>query len=61
MARAPVPPLTRLAARRDQQAVLILTCGAFALFPATLEATKGQIVSQSATDATRFWWRVYGS
>ena len=25
---------------------------------ATLEATQGQILSQSPTDATRFWWRV---
>jgi len=27
---------------------------------ATLEATQGQIVSQSPTDATRFWWHLYG-
>ena len=27
------------------------------LVAATLEATQGQIVSQSPTDATRFWWR----
>jgi len=27
----------------------------------TLEATQGQILSQSPTDATRFWWRLYGS
>ena len=29
--------------------------------PATLEATQGQILSQSPTDATRFWWHLYGS
>jgi len=28
---------------------------------ATLEATQGQILSQSHTDATRFWWHLYGS
>jgi len=28
---------------------------------ATLEATQGQILSQSPTDATRFWWHLYGS
>ena len=27
----------------------------------TLEATQGQILNQSPTDATRFWWHVYGS
>jgi len=26
----------------------------------TLEATQGQILSQSPTDATRFWWHLYG-
>ena len=25
---------------------------------ATLEATEGQILSQSPTDATRFWWHL---
>jgi len=29
--------------------------------PPTLEATQGQILSQSPTDATRFWWHLYGS
>jgi len=24
-------------------------------------ATQGQILSQSPTDATRFWWHLYGS
>ena len=28
---------------------------------ATLEETQGQIFSQSPTDATRFWWNLYGS
>ena len=27
----------------------------------TLEVTQGQILRQSATDATRFWWHLYGS
>ena len=27
----------------------------------TLEATQGYILSQSPTDATRFWWHLYGS
>ena len=27
----------------------------------TLEVTQGQILSQSPTDATRFWWHLYGS
>jgi len=27
----------------------------------TLEATQGQILSQSSADATRFWWHLYGS
>ena len=27
----------------------------------TLEVTSGQISSQSPTDATRFWWHLYGS
>ena len=27
----------------------------------TLEATQGQILSQSPIDATRFWWHLYGS
>ena len=27
----------------------------------TQEATQGQILSQSPTDATRFWWHLYGS
>ena len=27
----------------------------------TLQATQGQILSQSPTDATRFWWHLYGS
>ena len=27
----------------------------------TLEVTQGQILSQSLTDATRFWWHLYGS
>ena len=27
----------------------------------TLEETQGQILSQSPTDATRFWWHLYGS
>ena len=27
----------------------------------TLEATQGQILSQSPTHATRFWWHLYGS
>jgi len=26
-----------------------------------LEVTQGQILSQSPTDATRFWWHLYGS
>ena len=26
-----------------------------------LEATQGQTLSQSPTDATRFWWHLYGS
>jgi len=28
---------------------------------AALEATQGQILSQSPTDATRLWWHLYGS
>ena len=28
---------------------------------ATLEATQWQILSQSPTDATRFWWHLYGT
>ena len=28
---------------------------------ATLEATQEQMVSQSPTDTTRFWWHLYGS
>jgi len=28
---------------------------------ATLEATQGQMLSQSPTDANPFWWHVYGS
>ena len=28
---------------------------------ATLEATQKQILSPSPTDATRFWWHLYGS
>jgi hypothetical protein len=28
---------------------------------ATLEATQGRIVSQTLTDATRFWWCFHGS
>ena len=32
-----------------------------ALVDATLEATQGEILSQSPTDATQFWWRVHGS
>ena len=36
--------------------------GKHAVCPApTLEATQGQILSQAATDATRFWWHLYGS
>ena len=27
----------------------------------TLEATQGKILSQSPTDATRFWWHLFGS
>ena len=27
----------------------------------SLEATQGQILRQSPTDATRFWWHVCGS
>jgi len=27
----------------------------------TLEATQGQILSQSPRDSTRFWWHLYGS
>ena len=27
----------------------------------TLEVSHGQILSQSPTDATRFWWHLYGS
>ena len=27
----------------------------------TLEATQGQILGQSPTDATRFWWHLYES
>ena len=27
----------------------------------TLEATQGQMSSQSSTDSTRFWWHLYGS
>jgi len=30
-------------------------------FAAALEATQGQILSQFPTDATRFWWHLYGS
>ena len=29
--------------------------------PPTQEATQGQILSQYPTDATRFWWHLYGS
>ena len=29
--------------------------------PPTLEVTQGQMLSQSPTDATRFWWHLYGS
>ena len=28
---------------------------------AALEATQRQILIQSPTDATRFWWHLYGS
>ena len=34
---------------------------AMALSRSTLEETQGQILSQSPTDATRFWWHFYGS
>jgi len=27
----------------------------------TLDATQGQILSQSPTDASGFWWHLYGS
>ena len=27
----------------------------------TLRVTQGQILSQSPTDVTRFWWLLYGS
>ena len=30
------------------------------VFTAALEATQGQILNQSPTDATRFWWHLYG-
>ena len=33
----------------------------FILSISTLEVTQGQILSQSPTDATRFWWHLYGS
>ena len=29
--------------------------------PPTLEATQGQILSQSPTNSTRFWWHLYGN
>ena len=38
-------------------AVLDLSCTCVP----TREATQGQILSQSPTDATRFWWHLYGS
>jgi hypothetical protein len=28
---------------------------------ALFKATQGQVLSQSPTDATRFWWYLYGS
>ena len=36
-------------------------CGWAATFhlTATLDATHGKILSQSPTDATRFWWHLY--
>ena len=33
----------------------------FQVTPPTLEATHRQILSQSPTYATRFWWHLYGS
>ena len=33
----------------------------FAEPKSTLETTQGQILSQAPTDATRFWWHLYGS
>ena len=36
-------------------------CGGASGDPSTLEATQGKIFSQSPTDATRFWWHLYGS
>ena len=37
------------------------TAPAMHLMVITLEATEGQILSQSTTDATRFWWHLHGS
>jgi len=51
-----------LAAQSSGVKWLPATCARGACLRActTLEATHGQILSQSPTDATRFWWHLYG-
>ena len=39
----------------------MVTCAASVTQVPTLEATQGQIFSQSPTEAIRFWWHLYGS
>jgi len=63
LASAVSPPHVRIPETRRGNRCLILR-GLQAedwRFYTTLEATQGQILSQSPTDATRFWWHLYGS
>jgi len=45
----------------ERGGLAMATNSAVKLAPATLEATQGQILSQSSTYATRFWWHLHGS
>ena len=47
------PPLTLAPHTRSRASAFLRT--------STLKVTQGQILSQSPTDATRFWWHLYGS
>jgi len=47
--------------RRGDVVIDVSLDGKVEFFLSTLEATQGQILSQSPTDASRFWWHLYGS
>ena len=59
--RCAAPPNLKSISHRCKSEVNLPQMDTARAVQVALEATQGQILSQSATDATRFWWHLHGS